>query len=167
MSTPAETNRWTPTTGQNTDVMSKSRWPSLGKSPLFFLNQKLAARGAPIVHEGSHGTGSLSLIPSLCALFSFVLLSSLSPTSDRSPVDKNRKEIGEGCKSRERYEMQSNITTAENDKLACFWRSFAHFVSICCLSAKFVGLVIVIPHGDDVPGVLMMWDESVGTEAKS
>lgn len=90
----------------------------------------------------------LALIPSLSALFSFVLLPFFSPTSDRLPVDKNRKERGEGCKSRERDEIQTTITTTENDKIAYFWHIFAHFVSICCLSGIFVGLI-----GDSrVPG---------------
>lgn len=41
---------------------------------------------------------ALSLIFFLSAPFPFVLLSSLSPTSYRSPVDKNRNKIGEDCK---------------------------------------------------------------------
>lgn len=74
MSAPTVTKGWTSTTGQNTDVKSKSCWPSFGKSSLFFLNQKPAERGAPIVHEKSRGSCSHLLILFLSALFSFVLL---------------------------------------------------------------------------------------------
>lgn len=47
---------------------------------------------------------ALSLSSSV-SLLSFHLFSSLSPNSYRSPVDKNREEIGESFKSRARYEI--------------------------------------------------------------
>lgn len=70
---------------------------------------------------------ALSLSSSV-SLLSFHLFSSLSPTSYRSPVDKNREEIREGFKSRARYEIKSTITTVQNDIIAYF---LAHFCPLC------------------------------------
>lgn len=118
MFTPTDINGGLPL--QGTDVMSKSSWPPLSKSSLFFLNQKAAERESPIVHEESHESCSRSHSLSLCSLFIY------SPPSIQLVTGHLWMKIegrGGGAVSQERHKIKfkTHIITE-------FWH-FALFVS--------------------------------------
>lgn len=128
---------------------------------LFILFKSKAGRA-----RGSHCAWGLSwvlfLLSSPLSLLSFHLFSfpsSFQPVTGHLSIKIEKRE--RRAVSQERDEIQTTITTTENDKIT-FFGTFAHFVLICCLSGKFVGLI-----GDGhVPGVLAMnpWRQTYGAE---
>ena len=101
---------------------------------------------------------ALSLIVFLSAPFPFVLLSSLSPTSYRSPVDKNRNKIGEGCKSERDRKLNPRLQQQRKTKWGLSGHISPHYV-LSCLSAKVVGLIGGShPSGETMsPGDSWLW----------
>lgn len=117
MFTPTDTKGWSSTTGHWCDVKILL---TPFKQILFILFKSKASR-ARVSHCAWRISWVLFSLSFSFSLLSFHLLSSLYPASYRSPVDENKKEMGEAV-SRERHKIKFKTHIIADFLALCFIR---------------------------------------------